>query len=88
MEGLVKKGDILWAISTSGTAANVLAAAELAKQKGATVLSFTGRKNSKLEQLSDICFCAENSLTARTQEIHQIAYHIICDIVEESFANN
>jgi len=86
VEALVKKDDILWAISTSGTSPNVIAAAELAKEKGATVLAFTGRADSRLEKIADICFCAENS-TPRSQEIHQLAYHIICDLVEQSFSD-
>jgi len=85
VEALAKKGDILWAFSTSGTSANVIAAAKLAKKKGACVLAFTGRANSKLEQIADICFCANDKSTARSQEIHQLAYHIICDLVEQSF---
>lgn len=85
VEALVKEGDILWAISTSGTSANVIAAAESAKKKGACILAFTGRANSKLEQLADICFCADSKSTARSQETHQLAYHIICDLVEQSF---
>ena len=85
VEALVKKGDILWAFSTSGTSANVIAAAKSAKKKGAAVLAFTGKSNSILEQIADICFCANDKSTARSQEIHQLAYHIICDIVEQNF---
>ena len=85
VEAMVGKGDILWAISTSGASANVIAAAELAKQKGACILAFTGRSNSRLEQIADICFCADAKSTARSQEIHQLGYHIICDLVEQSF---
>ncbi|MHC4587286.1 MAG: D-sedoheptulose-7-phosphate isomerase [Planctomycetota bacterium] len=88
VEALVRKGDILWVFSTSGTSANVIAAAESAKDKGACVIAFTGRINSKLEQIADICFCAEDESTARSQEIHQLAYHIICDLVECSFTNS
>ena len=87
VEALVKKGDILWAFSTSGTSANVIAAAKLAKEKGACVLAFTGKPDSKLEQIADICFCAGDKSTARSQEIHQLAYHIICDLVEQSFCD-
>src|SRR3989304_2598095 len=83
VEALVKRGDVLWAISTSGASANVIAAAKLAKEKGACILAFTGRANSKLERIADICFCANGS-TARSQEIHQLAYHIICKLVEQS----
>jgi len=85
VEALVTQGDILWTISTSGASPNIIAAADLAKKKGACILAFTGRTNSKLEQIADICFCANDKSTARSQEIHQIAYHIICGLVEQSF---
>jgi len=88
VEALVREGDILWAFSTSGTSANIIAAVQSAKQKGAYVIAFTGKTNSKLEQIADICFCADSESTARSQEIHQLAYHIICDLVECSFSNS
>jgi D-sedoheptulose 7-phosphate isomerase len=84
VEALVKEGDILWAISTSGASKNIVAAARLAKKRGACVLAFTGSKNSSLEHVADFCFCAHSKSTARSQEIHQIAYHIICDLVEHT----
>ena len=84
VEALVREGDIFWAISTSGTSANVIEAARSAKEKGACVLSFTGKTNSELEQISDICFCADGP-TARSQEIHQLGFHIICKLVEQNF---
>ena len=87
VEALVEEGDILWAISTSGASANVIAAAELAKKKGACVLAFTGKSNSKLERIADICVCANEKSTARSQEIHQLAYHIICGLVERCFTS-
>lgn len=87
VEALVGKDDILWAFSTSGTSANVIAAVKVVKEKGAYIVAFTGRSNSKLEQMADICFCADTESTARSQEIHQLAYHIICDLVESNFAD-
>ena len=87
-EALVRQDDILWAFSTSGTSANVIAAVEVAKERGARVIAFTGTADSELEQMADICFCADAESTARSQEIHQLAYHIICDLVERSFANS
>jgi D-sedoheptulose 7-phosphate isomerase len=85
VEALVKKGDVLWAISTSGASVNVIAAAKLAKKKGAKVLAFTGSNDSKLEKIADICFCANSKSTARSQEIHHVGFHIICGLVEDSF---
>lgn len=88
VEALLRKGDILWAFSTSGASKNVVKAARLAKEKGGMVLAFTGRADSELEKTADICFCAEDDSTARNQEIHQLAYHIICDLVEQSFCQD
>jgi D-sedoheptulose 7-phosphate isomerase len=87
-EALVRRSDVLWAFSTSGTSANVVAAARVAKDKGACVIAFTGRAGSPLEQIADVCFCADAESTARNQEIHQLAYHIVCDLVERRFANS
>jgi D-sedoheptulose 7-phosphate isomerase len=86
IEALAKKGDVLWAFSTSGTSKNVLAAAKLAKKKGLKVLAFTGKLGTPLEKLSDVCV-ALDGLTSTVQEIHQVAYHILCGLVEEHFAN-
>lgn len=85
VQALVKKGDILWAISTSGNSSNVVAAAKLAKKLDAKVLAFTGKSDCQLAKIADVCFCAEDSASCRVQEIHQIAYHIICDLVELQF---
>ena len=87
-EALIRSNDMLWAFSTSGTSANVVAAVEVAKNKGARVIAFTGRAESNLERMADICFCAHAESTARSQEIHQLAYHIICDLVERNFADS
>ena len=88
VEALVREGDILWAFSTSGTSPSIIAAAQSAKEKDALVLAFTGTTNSRLEEIADICFCADSESTARSQEIHQLAYHIICDLVEQSFTSS
>ena len=85
VEGLIKKSDCLWALSTSGSSPNVIKAAELAKKRGAKTIAFTGKKNSRLEKIVDICLCAENEKSFAVQEMHQVAYHIICDLVEQHF---
>jgi D-sedoheptulose 7-phosphate isomerase len=86
VEALVQPGDLLWAISTSGESPNVLKAARLAKDRGASVLAFTGRAGSTLERVSDVCLCADYPSSARSQEIHQLAYHILCGLVEREMA--
>ena len=85
-EALVRKNDVLWAFSTSGTSANILAAAEVARENGAKILAFTGKANTPLEQISDVCVAVPAPTASSAQEIHQLAYHIICDLVESHFA--
>jgi D-sedoheptulose 7-phosphate isomerase len=84
VEALVGSDDLLWAISTSGSSESIINAVRIAKQKGAAVLAFTGKADSELERMADICFCASNDSTARSQEVHLLVYHIICDLVERS----
>ena len=88
VEALVSKGDIFWAISTSGSSANVVAATQLAGKKEAFVLAFAGKHGSELEELADICFSVEARTSFRCQELHQLAYHIICDLVEQNFCDS
>ncbi len=85
VEGLVKKGDCLWALSTSGGSTNVVRAAALAKKRGAKVIAFTGRKNSRLEKIADVCLFCGDEKTFAVQQIHQLAYHIVCGLVEMHF---
>ncbi|MCD4831505.1 MAG: SIS domain-containing protein [Anaerohalosphaeraceae bacterium] len=88
VEALARPGDVLWAISTSGNSVNVVKTAERAKKIGAKIVAFVGKSNSELEKIADVCLCAEAKESYASQEVHQIAYHIICDLVEENFAKD
>ena len=83
--GLGKAGDILIAMSTSGNAANVCAAAKVAKGLGLTVLALTGEKGGKLAELADICIRVPQTDTYAVQELHLPVYHYLCAAVEEHF---
>ena len=85
VEALVRKGDLLWAFSTSGTSKNIIAAAKLAGDKGASVLAFTGKTASPLEEIADVTVCIDGP-TSSVQEIHQLGYHILCELIEAHFA--
>ena len=86
VEAMVKPDDVLWAFSTSGTSGNVVAAAKLAKDKGASVLAFTGKPNTPLEKIADLCLCADAGTSFAAQEIHQLAYHTICELIDREFS--
>ena len=55
MEFLIREGDLLVAISSSGNSANIINAIETARMKGADVITFTGfEANNKAKQLGDV----------------------------------
>ncbi len=85
IEALGKKDDVLWAFSTSGASPNVISAVKMAREKGLKVIGFTGKTNTPLEQLSDVCLCANSNKTNHSQEVHELAYHIICELIDEKF---
>lgn len=87
VDALATENDVLWAFSTSGTSKNILAAANAAKDKKAQIVAFTGTPSSPLEQLADVCICSATEHTSTAQEIHQLAYHIICNLVEKAIVD-
>jgi len=76
-------GDVLVALSTSGNSPNILKAIEMAKEKGMTVLGFTGLSGGKMASLCDVILNVPSSDTPRIQESHILIGHIICQWVEE-----
>jgi len=82
VEAHLRPGDLLWAISTSGNSTSILEATRAAKARGGKVLGFTGLSGGKLAPLCDVCFKAPAEVTYQIQQLHQVAYHIICDLVE------
>ncbi len=82
VQALVRKGDLVWALSVSGTSANVIKAVELAKAQGAFIIGFTGSGGGKLASLSDLCFMVDHASSDRVQETHQLAYHLVCEWIE------
>ncbi len=82
LEGLVQPGDIAWALSTSGNSPNVLAAIDAARQRGATIIGFTGQTGGAMADRCDLLFRAPHTSSDRIQEAHLLAYHYICEQVE------
>lgn len=86
LEGLVQPGDVVWALSTSGKSPNILKAVELARQAGAVTIGFTGATGEALAALCAHTFRAPHTSSDRIQEMHELAYHYICERVECSLA--
>lgn len=82
-----RAGDVLLAISTSGTSANVLAAAREARSRSMPVIALTGRAGSALTALADLSICTPGGRYAdRVQELHIKVIHILIELVEQQLA--
>lgn len=82
---LGKGGDVLIALSTSGNAGNVAAAAAVAKSLDITVIALTGEAGGALAKEADVAIRVPEKETYRVQEHHLPVYHYICAAVEAHF---
>jgi D-sedoheptulose 7-phosphate isomerase len=83
IRGLGVPGDVLFALSTSGRSRNILRAIGAARDKRLTVIGFTGRSGGEMRRHCDICLMAPSDVTPLIQQIHMIAAHAICGLIEQ-----
>lgn len=83
LKAIAEEGDVVIAISTSGSSANIIKALEAAKRKKLKTIAFTGAKGGKLSSKVNYVFSAPSSDTQRVQETHITLGHVLCQIVEE-----
>lgn len=82
-----RAGDVLLAITTSGTSKNVVAAAQAAKERGVKVIALTGRTGTPIAALADIAIVTPGGRYAdRVQELHIKVIHILIELVERRLA--
>jgi D-sedoheptulose 7-phosphate isomerase len=85
VRGLGQKGDVFIAISTSGRSPNIVAALQAAREAGLTTIGFTGTvANGTMQPLCDHCLAAPSAETPLIQQVHIVAAHAICGLVEHS----
>jgi D-sedoheptulose 7-phosphate isomerase len=84
---LGREGDVLLAISTSGNSGNVLAAVQVAHDRGMRVVALTGKGGGRLGELcrpSDVHICVPHGTTTRIQETHILTIHCLCDAIDNT----
>ena len=83
-----KKGDVLIALSTSGSSPNIIDAVEIANKLGMITVGLTGDSGGKIKKLCNFLINVPSSDIPRIQESHIMIGHIICEIIETNlFAN-
>lgn len=84
LEALGNKGDVLLGISTSGNSANIIRAAQTAKEKGMKVIILSGKDGGKLAPLADIELRVPHfGYADRIQEVHIKIIHILILLIEK-----
>ena len=87
VEAVGRPGDVLLAITTSGTSANVIDAVEAAHKNGMKVVGLTGKFDSPLAQKTDVAIVTPAGRWAdRVQELHIKCIHILIELVERQLA--
>jgi len=85
VRALGNRGDVLLAISTSGNSENVVRAVVAAQERGLRVVALTGRDGGALAcalKEQDVEIRVPSQSTARIQEVHLLAIHCLCDLID------
>jgi phosphoheptose isomerase len=87
LQAHARPGDVLVLLSTSGKSPNVLAAADRARDLGVKVWAMTGPAPNPLADVADSVLAVDASSTAAVQEVHLVAVHALCAVVDEALAD-
>ncbi len=87
VEALGRKGDVAWAISTSGKSKNVVSALEVARSLGLKTILLTGSAAGAIGDSVDCLVKIPSKSTPRIQELHITVAHIICELIEEKLSS-
>ena len=88
VQGHMRAGDVLVAISTSGNARDCLRAVEAARARQVKTIGMTGEAGGKLGELCDLCLKVPHTVTARIQEVHITIGHILCGLIERALVDD
>lgn len=84
VRGLGRVGDVIVGISTSGRSPNILRAVEAARECGMRTIGFGGEGSTALSEKCEFMVAAPSRLTPIIQQIHIVAAHAICGLVEHA----
>lgn len=79
----VQPEDVVIAISASGNSANVLRAVELARERDAQTIGFTGFDGGQLGTMVDLHVHIASDCIEQVEDVHLILEHLICTVLRE-----
>ena len=87
VQATLEPGDVAVGISTSGRSANVIKGVEEARRIGAKTIALTGSGGQLLGSLCDHRVIVPSDDTQRIQECHIMIGHIVCELIDETLAD-
>lgn len=85
LNAMMRAGDMLLAISTSGNAQNCLMAISVAKAYGGITAALTGPHGGEMAKTVDIVIRAPGDSTKVIQEAHIAIWHTLCLLIEAHY---
>jgi D-sedoheptulose 7-phosphate isomerase len=85
LAGLIRSGDIVIGISTSGNSKNVVNAVLEARKHAVTVIGLTGFNGGRLGELADINVHVKSSIIEHVEDIHLMLGHMIVRCIKDQF---
>jgi D-sedoheptulose 7-phosphate isomerase len=82
VRALGRSGDVLVCLSTSGASANVVRAAEAARESGLRVVALVGPEGSPLDALADVVLHVPGATSGQVQQGHITLGHVLCELAE------
>lgn len=86
--GLGRPGDVVVGLSTSGRSKNIVRVFEVARELEVTSIALTGELGGPVAELADTALLVPATDTPRIQELHILALHSICELVEDNVFSN
>jgi len=84
VQALARPGDVVLGLSTSGRSDNVLRALAAGRAMGLATMGFTGASGGMMAAHADLLLRAPSELTPVIQQIHMVAGHLLCALVERA----
>ena len=82
IEALGRAGDVALGITTSGTSPNVVAALDVANQRGLVTIALTGRDGGAAGKIARLHVNIPDTRTALVQEVHITVLHTWCELID------
>jgi D-sedoheptulose 7-phosphate isomerase len=86
LSALAVPGDVLLAISGSGSSKNVILAVERANEMGLTTIGFAGYQGGLLKQKAQHCIVVPSNNMQQIEDVHLLLGHLIFSIVRDLLA--